>query len=336
MAKKDFYDTLGVSKTASADEIKSAYRKLARKLHPDATKNDPKSTEKFKAVQEAYEVLSDATKRSNYDQFGDPGGIPGGFGGAAGAGAAGGADPFEAFRRAQQRGAGGVGGGATWNAGPGVSVEDFESGDMGSIFEQLGGGGGGGGGGGRSRGRAKAEPQRGRDIEHPVTLTFAQAARGTTLAMQIDRDGVIETIDVKIPAGVKDGSRIRLKGRGQKSSGDPGDLFIITQVSPHPYFRREDLDVLLDLPISMFEAILGAKIEVPTLDGPVTLTIPPGASGGAKLRIKGRGVERGAEKGDQFVIIKVMVPKTLDDAEKEQIKAMAAKHPFNPRADVGW
>ena len=126
------------------------------------------------------------------------------------------------------------------------------------------------------RGRAKPEPQRGADVEHPVTLTFEQAARGVTLPLQINRDGKLETIDIKIPPGVKDGSRIRIRGRGQQAGGEPGDLFIITQVLPHPYFRREGLDILLDLPLSLYEALLGAKVSVPTLDGPVTLTIPPG------------------------------------------------------------
>jgi curved DNA-binding protein len=136
---------------------------------------------------------------------------------------------------------------------------------------------------------------------------------------------------------VKDGSRIRIRGRGQHSpTGEAGDLYIVTRVQPHPYFRREGLDILLDVPISVYEAMLGAKVEVPTLDGPVTLTIPPGTSSHAKLRIKGRGIQRGDEKGDQFVITKVTVPKTLDDEARELVKRLQEKAPVDPRADVPW
>jgi len=329
MAKKDLYDILGVTKSASADEIKSAYRKLARKYHPDVTKNDPKMTERFKEAQEAYDILGDASKKQNYDQYGHAGvgGTPGGGG-----------DPWETFRRSQQ----GRGNGTSWNAGPGVSVEDFDLGgqDMGSIFEQLFGGRGGaragapGGRGGRSR--ARVEPERGADVEHPVTLSFEQAARGTNLPLQINREGKLETIDVRIPAGVKTGSRVRVKGRGQFSGGEPGDLFIITTITPHAYFRRDGLDVDLDLPISLYEAMLGAKVDVPTLDGKRTLTIPPGTSSGTKLRIKGHGIVRGEEKGDQIVIAKVIVPKQIDDDDRKAIEQMAAKHPLNPRAELGW
>jgi DnaJ-class molecular chaperone len=323
MAKRDYYDVLGVPRTSSADEIKSAFRKLARKFHPDATKNDPKSTERFKEVQEAYEVLSDPAKRKNYDEFGHAG--VGANPGAAG-------DPWEQYRRAQAGGAG-----RSWQGGPGVSVEDFDVGgaDFGSIFEQFfGGGNRGQRGAGRSR--ARVQPQRGQDIEHPVTLTFEQAARGTHLPMQINREGKIETIDIRIPAGVKDGSRVRVKGRGQFSDGEPGDLFIITHVTPHAYFRREGLDVHLDLPISLAEAANGAKIDVPTLDGQRTLHIPPGTSSGVKLRIKGHGIQRGDEKGDQIVITRIILPKPLDDEDRQAIDKISARHPLNPRADVGW
>jgi len=344
MAKRDYYDVLGVSRSASADEIKKAHRKLARQYHPDMNKNAGASTtEKFKEVQEAYDVLGDPEKRKLYDQFGHAG-VEGGA--AAGAGPGAGGDPFEAFRRGAGRG----NGRRQWRSGP-VTVEDFDVNDFGGggggnfadIFEQLFGRGGAGAGaafGGARAGRARpapAEPSRGADVEHGVTLTFAQAARGTTLPLQINRDGKLETIEVKVPPGVKDGSRIRVKGRGQQSTGgESGDLYIVTQVHPHPYFRRDGLDVLLDLPISLYEALLGTKVEVPTLDGPVTLTIPPGTSSGAKLRIKARGIERGEEKGDQFVVVKVMVPKSLDDEGKEMVKRLQAKLPVDARADVRW
>jgi len=159
-----------------------------------------------------------------------------------------------------------------------------------------------------------------------------------TLPLQISRDGKIETIEVKIPGGVKDGSRVRLKGQGQQVNGEPGDLFIVTRVLAHPYFRREGnaLDIYLDLPISMYEAIQGTKVEVPTLDGPVTITVPPGTSSGAKLRIKERGIYRGTEKGDQYSVIKVIVPKKLDEESKALFTQIEAKNPVEARKDTNW
>ena len=333
MAKRDYYEVLGISKSATADEIRKAHRRLVRQHHPDANKGNPQAEEKFKEVQEAYDVLSDAEKRKKYDQFGHAG---------LGSGFPGGDEAYEAYRRAAQGRAGRQR--TTWQAGPNVSVEDFDfgAGGFGDIFEQLFGGtrgGMGGATGGRAgaRARTRPEPQRGADIEHPVTLTFAQAARGTMLPLQINRDGKMETIEVKIPAGVKDGSRVRIKGRGQFSNGEPGDLYIVTKVHPHPYFRREsDLDIAVDLPISMYEAILGAKVEVPTLDGPVTVTIPPGTSSGAKLRIRGRGIERSGQPGDQFVVIRIIVPRDFDGDDRAAIEALARRHPVNARADVRW
>jgi DnaJ-class molecular chaperone len=175
-------------------------------------------------------------------------------------------------------------------------------------------------------------------VEHPVTLSFEQAARGTHLPLQINRDGKLETIDIRIPAGVKDGSRVRVKGRGQAGAGhgEPGDLFIVTRVTPHAYFRREGLDVYLELPISLYEAVLGAKVDVPTLEGKRTLTIPPETGGGAKLRIKGHGIQRGEEKGDQIVVTKVVIPKQLDEEDRKAIEKLAEKHPLNVRGDLGW
>jgi DnaJ-class molecular chaperone len=295
------------------------------KFHPDKNPGNKSAEEKFKEIQEAYDVLSDDAKRKQYDEFGHAG---------VGSGAPGGPE-YEAYRRAQQNA-----GRTQWRASPGVSVEDFDmnSPEMGSIFDQLFGGqaarGGFNAGGGRGRGRAA--PPRGQDLEHPVTLTFEQAARGVTLPLQISRGGSVETIEVKIPAGVKDGSRVRIKGKGEQSGGEPGDIYIITTITPHPYFRREGLDIYLDVPLSMYEALLGAKVTVPTLDGRLTVTIPAGASSGTKLRLKGHGIERAAEKGDQYVIVKVMVPKGLDDEDKAELEKIAKKHPIDARADVGW
>jgi DnaJ-class molecular chaperone len=156
------------------------------------------------------------------------------------------------------------------------------------------------------------------------------------LPLQINRDGRIETLEFNIPPGVKDGSRVRLKGQGQQANGQSGDLYIITKVQPHPYFRREGLDIYVDLPISLYEAMLGARIEVPTLDGAVTLTIPPGTSSGAKLRIRGKGITRDKEQGDQYVVTKIIIPKEIDAQDKQMLETFARKHPLNPRSSLGW
>ncbi len=330
MAQRDYYDILGVSKTASADEIKKAHRKLVRKYHPDVNKNnDPASTERFKEAQEAYDVLSDDTKRANYDQFGHAGVNAGGpTGGSHAQG-----DPFEAFRRAQAGARGG-------RPGRGQPVEDFNfgggagGGDFSEIFEQMFGGRRGGAPGG-GRGRAQQAPK-GNDIEHPVTLEFYQAFTGTTLPLQINRGGKLETIDIKIPPGVKDGSKIRLKGKGESAGGEPGDLYIVVSVRPHEYFQRNGLDIILDVPISMYEALLGAKIEVPTMEGKVTVIIPPGTSSGSKLRIKGRGIKRGDEVGDQYAVLKIIVPKNLDQDEMDIVHNLETKHPIDARKDLKW
>ncbi len=319
MAKRDYYEVLGVSKSAPADEIKRQHRKLARQYHPDANK-DPKAAERFAEVQEAYDILSEEGKRKKYDQFGHAAPGMGGVDAAM----------YEQMRRQQQAGGG-------YNTG-GARAEDMEAefgGQFGDIFGQLFGGAGPFGRQGGRR-RHPGAPDKGQDIEHPVTLTFEQAARGTSLPLRMDIGGHIETIDVKVPSGVKDGSRVRVKGKGDRSGNQPGDLFIVVSVTPHRYFKRDGLDILLDLPISMYEALLGTRVEVPTLDGPVTLTIPPGTSSGSKLRIKGRGVKRAAEVGDQFCQIKVIVPKSLADEEQAFVHEMQKKHPLTPREDVGW
>jgi DnaJ-class molecular chaperone len=330
MAKRDYYEILGVPKTASADEIKRAHRKLVRKYHPDVNKDNPQATEQFKEVQEAYDVLSDEHKRGNYDQFGHAG-VNGG--GAPGGGGEGG-DPFEAFRRAHAQQRGGRGG---------PSAEDFDfnfgggqragGADFGDIFEQMFGGARGGGG---RRGRHAPTPEKGPDIEHAVSLTFEQAVRGSVLPLQINRGGKLEVIDVKIPPGVKDGSKIRLRGKGEDHGGGPGDLYIITNVQPHPYYRRNGLDILLDVPISVYEALLGTKVEVPTLDGKVTVTIPPGTNSHAKLRIKGRGVKKGDQQGDQYAVVKVIIPKNLNADEQDIVHNLQTQHPVDARKDVKW
>lgn len=316
MAKRDYYEVLGVSRGAGADEIRRAHRKLVRQVHPDANKSDPRAEEKFKEIQEAYDVLSDAQKRKAYDQHGHAAFSP---------------EAQEHARRAA------AGRGQRWQPAPNVSVEDFDfSGPGGEglrdIFDQFFG----------PRGRSAPRPRRGRqpepeprsaDIEYHATVSFEQAARGSKMLLQITRDSRLQTVEVKIPAGVKEGSRIRLSGMGNQGPGEPGDLYVVIHVTPHERFRREDLDVYLDLPISLYEAMLGAKIDVPTLDGTVTLSIAPGTSSGAKLRISNRGIERAGQRGHQYVVTKIIVPKSIGAEEQRFLEQMQRRHPVDARAE---
>lgn len=353
MAKRDLYDILGLSRTASPAEIKQAHRKLARKYHPDVAKDDPQAVARFQEVQEAYDVLADPEKRKRYDRFGHAG--VGAGAGAAGGGAGGGFDPFEAFRRAQQ-GQGAYGNVGTGGYGPGgfrvedidpEDLEDLKNGQFGDVFEQLFGAAG-------PFGRRGARPRPGPGdyatsarsaprpsdltVEYPVTIDFRDAATGTTLPIRLQRGHRAETIDVKVPAGVKDGQRVRIKGRGVQRGSAVGDLILIVTVREHPFFRREgaSLDILLDLPVSVYEAMLGAKVDVPTLDGRVTLTIPPGSSGGAKLRIRGKGVRKGDQRGDQIVTLRIIVPRDLDDEDRQMLQRLREKRPVEARRDAPW
>jgi DnaJ-class molecular chaperone len=174
------------------------------------------------------------------------------------------------------------------------------------------------------------------DAEKQVTLTFHQAARGVTLPLQIDSDEEPETIQIKYPAGVTDGSRIRIKRRGRRHNDARGDLYVIIAVEPHPYFRRDKMDIYLDLPLSIYEAILGTELKVPTLDGPVTLTVPPGTGRGAKLHINGHGVERAGKKGDLIVVTQVEVPKNVDPKASALIRELSKQCPIAARANVLW
>lgn len=319
MAVRDYYEILGLSKTASADEIRTAHRRLVRKFHPDVNKNDPSASQKFQEVQEAYDVLSDPEKRKQYDEFGRAGpppfegGMPPGWAQQAGRG--GGRSHVEE-----------------------VDPADFAGGQFGDIFESLFNRQGP-----FNRGRAgRGAPPTDFDaaqpaaVEYPITLTFEQAARGTTLPLSLQRGNKTETIEVKIPSGVKTGSRVRLKGRGSAGPAGNGDLFVIVQVQDHPYFRRDGLDVLLDVPVSVYEAMLGTTLTVPTLAGRKTITIPPGTSSGAKLRLKQAGVTRGGETGDQYCIVKIIVPKSLDSTDQAALEMIRQKHPIDARSDVGW
>ena len=296
--KRDYYEVLGVPKSAQGDEIKKSYRKLARKFHPDVNKNDPGAETKFKEVQEAYDVLSDEKKRSSYDQFGHDG-VNSAAAAQAAASAAQAGRGTGGFRYAPQT--------------PGGGTVDFGQVDLNDLFENFMGGAGAG----RTRGAKRGGGQRrgpmgnpfgggaveddstavGSDITYPVTITFEQALRGTTVEVRLrSPDGITdETISVKIPPGVQEGSKVRARGKGQPGQTGRGDLIIVTHVEPHAYFKREGSDILLDLPVSASEAANGATISVPTIEGRVELRIPAGISSGKRLRIKERGVvQKGA------------------------------------------
>ena len=304
----DYYKTLGVSKTATEDEIRKAYRKLARVNHPDAKPNDLKAAETFKKIQEAYDVLNDKDKRQQYDQFGPdfqrmgPGGPygPGGPGGASGfPGGSGPIDISDLFGNG------------------GIDLSEFFNGKM---------GGGQSGSGARRSKRASAS--KGDDIRATVQVPFEVAVTGGSVDVRLDRGGNIETLAVKIPAGVNEGQVIRLAGQGGhgQRGGPAGDLLLKIEVLPHPYFRREGSNLLLEVPVSPPEAVLGTKVEVPTLsEGRVVVKVPPGTSTGMKLRLRGKGVIDPLTKqpGDQFVVIKIVLPKKITDHDRELYQKIA-------------
>ncbi len=309
-SSSDYYQTLGVASSATQDEIRKAYKKLARENHPDTKPGDQAAAERFKQASEAYEVLGDEEKRKQYDQYGDAykyaksGGNP--FGG--GAGGSGPIDLESVF------GQGGV--------------------DFGDIF----GGVFGGRGGGAAGGRRKAAATRGEDLQTSILIPFQMAATGGKYDVTINRGSSVDTLEVKVPAGILHGGTIRLSKQGSPGAGGgpAGDLMITVQIAPHPYFRREGSDVILECPLSVTEAILGTRIDVPTLsEGPFTLTIPPGTSSGAKLRMRGQGFPnlKTGTPGDQYVIARIMVPKTVDAATSKLLTQLADQLPPVDRSE---
>ncbi|GAA2720628.1 DnaJ C-terminal domain-containing protein [Cellulomonas aerilata] len=316
--EKDFYAVLGVSKTADANEIKKAYRKLARTLHPDHNPGDDRAEARFKEVGEAYAVLSDPEQRQQYDQLRamaggarfTPGGGPGGaagfedlFGGLFGAGAGAGAGGGPRVRYQQPGAAGGAG------------FEDI----LGGLF--------GGGGGFRA-------PQAGIDLSATATLPFRQAVQGSTVTLAVDGSN----LTVRIPAGVHDGQKIRMRGKGRASEpgGQPGDLIVTVKVLPHPVFSLDGNDVRVTVPVTFAEAALGTTVDVPTLDGTtVRLKVPEGTPSGRVLRARGRGVTTGKGTGDLLVTLQVAVPQRLNGAARDAVEAFAkATAAEDPRAEL--
>jgi curved DNA-binding protein len=306
----DFYKDLGVSRTASADEIKKAYRKLAGQLHPDKNPGDKKSESKFKAVNRAHQVLSDPEKRKLYDEFGEDG-LREGF------------DPHAA--RAYQRGAGRARG-----AGGAVNLEDFlggqSGGGIGDIFGDLFGGGGG------ARGRRAS--MRGADLQSEVMVDFASALRGAELKLRIQDGG--DEVTVRVPAGAGDGDKVRVAGQGAPGANGapPGDLLLTIRVRPHAFFERSGLDLYLDLPITVAEAYRGAKVRAPTPDGPVTLTVPRHAQSGQVARLKGKGVTRQGQTGDLFVRFLVKLPTTSSPEVEKAIDVLGEAMSGDVRAAI--
>lgn len=297
---KNLYDVLGVSKTASEAEIKSAYRKLARKYHPDLNKDNKGAAEKFKEVSAAYDIIGNKERRQKYDNNeidadGKPTGFgAGGFGGDGGFyssyGSAG--NPFgQGF---SGHGHSGMNGGFDFSS---IFGED--------IFSQFAGGAQGFQGGAR-------RPRKGEDIAYTMKISFLDAANGSEQKVFLGG----KNINVKVPAGTKDGQTLRLKGLGQPSmnGGENGDVLITLNVQPHPYFRAEGNDIYIDLPITLKEAVLGAKITVPTLTGKVAVKVPPYSDSGEKLRLKGKGIK----SGDEIITLKVVTSKTKD-SELEKV-----------------
>lgn len=316
----DPYQTLGVAKSATEADIKKAYRKLAKELHPDRNKDNPKAAEKFSDATKAYDLLSDKTKRAQFDRGEiDADGNPafGGFGGFGGG--RGGGNPY-----------GNAGGGQGGFSGFGNDGADF-----GDIFEGLFGGRGGGGFG-RSTGgdpfgqQRSAPPQKGANISYRLPVHFLDAA---TLAPQRITLADGKTIDLKLPKGVDDGTQMKLKGKGQEGPGGAGDAIVTINVKPHPFFKREGDDVTLTLPITLKEAVEGAKVKVPTVDGPVMLTVPAGTSSGKTMRLKGKGfTKKDGTRGDQRVTFTIDLPAN-NEALNEFIKDWADDR--NVRADLG-
>jgi DnaJ-class molecular chaperone len=293
---KDLYKTLGVAEDADEAAIKKTYRKLAKEFHPDITGGDKKKTERFKEINEAYDVLGDSKKRKEYDRLKHapmrPDGMPEGF-------------DAEAFAQTFGRSRAGAGG---------VQFEgDF---DIGDVFSSLFGGGGAPGVGFDPR-RGRARPVRGSDVSGRLEVTFVEAALGGKRTI---RTGSGSTVEVSIPAGVENGGRLRLPAQGAPApgrGGAPGDLYLEIEVRPDPHLRRHGSDVELEVPVTFAEAALGAKIEVPTVEGRVTVTVPPGTSSGARLRLRGRGVKNAdGTRGDQLCRVEIVAPKIKPDDQE--------------------
>ncbi|MGN6496035.1 MAG: DnaJ C-terminal domain-containing protein [Tsuneonella sp.] len=332
--KPDPYATLGVARNADEKVIKSAYRKLAKELHPDRNKDNPRAAERFSEVTRAYDLLSDKDKRAQFDRGeidaeGNPANPFAGMGGGGfgGGGFGGGFGGQRGFRPEDLQGMGGA-----------------EGVDLGDLFEGLFGGGGararsspfgqggmGGGFGGAGGQRRPPPPLKGADIAYRLRVPFVDAAARKDQRITL-ADG--KTIDLKLPAGVEDGTQMRLKGKGQQGPGGAGDGIVTIEVEPHAFFRRDGDAVRLDLPVTLDEAVAGAKVKVPTVDGPVMLTIKPGSSSGTVMRLKGKGFStKSGGRGDQLVTIEIDLPEDTAELAK---RLEGWQDTRNPRSRLGF
>ncbi|MFO7801406.1 MAG: DnaJ C-terminal domain-containing protein [Desulfovermiculus sp.] len=336
VAYKDYYETLGVSRDASQEEISKAFKKLARKYHPDLNANDQEAEKKFKEVNEAYEVLKDPDKRQRYDQLGADWEHGQNF------------EPPPGYENVRFT-FGGQGGGAQFGSG----FSDFFETIFGDLFGEAGGSGrrfqrtqgGFGGAGGPFAGPGFSQRDfggKGQNAESTLELSLEEAYRGghkkiTLQEQAVDQNGRPQvhnrTLDVNIPPGVVDGSKIRLSGQGSpgRGGGASGDLFLKVKLLPHSQFRVDGHNIIYELPVAPWEAALGTTVSVPTLEGSVDMKIPAGTSGGQKLRLRGKGLGRGGKKGDQLVQVTIKVPKQLSEKEKELFEQLAAESRFQPR-----
>lgn len=282
--EKDFYKILGVDKKSTADEIKKKYRSLARDLHPDKTSGDVALEEKFKAVSEAYDILSDPKKRAEYD---------------------------EARSLFERGGFRAPTGGGNYQGGDFSDI--FGGGNPQDIFANLFGGAG-----------MRRGPRKGQDLQTEATITFKESIFGTTLDLNLNSGGRAQNITARVPAGVNHGAKIRVKGKGAEGEAGPGDLFILLDVKPHPIFSRKGENLLLTLPVTFAEAAIGADIKVPTLAGDdVTVRLAAGTPTGRVLRVKGRGITKGSTVGDLLVTIEVQVPRRIEGEALETLKKFA-------------
>ena len=314
---RDYYETLGVPKTASDDEIRSAFRKLARKYHPDVAKDKKAAEEKFKEINEAYEVLSDSEKRKKYDQLGANWNQPGGF------------QPPPEWRGGGAQPGGGY---YQWGGGDGGGGVEFEFGGTGfsDFFESFFGGGRG-----RSAfggfGRRPTGAERGNDVEADIMVPLEEALHGATRQVSLRRAGSnkTETYQVKIPRGVREGQRIRLAGQGEagEGGGQSGDLFLRVRLARHPDFSVEGTDLIHEVRIAPWQAVLGDQLIVPTLEGNARLKIPPGTQGGQRFRLRGRGLPGvSGNRGDLYVVMQIAIPKKLTEREREIWEQLAQLH----------
>jgi curved DNA-binding protein len=352
MDYKDYYKLLGVSKSATQDDIKKSYRKLARQFHPDANPGNKEAEEKFKSIGEAYEVLKDPEKRSKYDQLGAN---------------------WKQFSRAgaqpgwQQQGRGPGSGQSHQYDFSGSSFDFGESGGAFSdFFEMFFGRGGderyssafsnaqgaqGASAGARSGAQNQAgsqqqkknfwrasAAQKGQDYQYDLNITLREAYMGTIREMSLQKDGKMRTVNVKVPKGIKDTGKVRVRGEGGKGSrgSENGDLYLAIHILPHHYFTVKEHDLYCEVPVTLTEAIFGAKIDIPTFDGYVSMTLPPNTQTGKTLRLKGKGMPkvRSTENGDLYIKIKVVIPADLTDEQKKFLSGFAEIYTENPRESI--